>query len=351
MMVMPGQIILMGSGETSVSGGEVYEMVARTLASPLRITVLETPAGYELNAARVAGRVKDYLETRLQNYSKVIDQIPARKKGTLLSPDSPDITVPLFTTNMIFMGPGSPSYTVRQLENSLVWNLVRARHWQGAALFFASAAAIAIGAFALPVYEIYKVGEDPHWKKGLNILAPWGINLAIFPHWNNTDGGTELDTSHCFMGHERFALLCADLQEDIVILGIDEHTMVSIDLSKGAGFVSGRGGAHILSHGQNQDFSSGQQFSLSLLGSFRQPVREELNIPTDLWTAMDDAEKKLSVVEKERIPLEVEILLSAREIARQQKNWAEADRLRGEIAAHGWNIQDTAQGQIVERKK
>ena len=33
---------------------------------------------------------------------------------------------------MIFMGPGSPSYAVRQLEDSLTWEYILARHRLGA---------------------------------------------------------------------------------------------------------------------------------------------------------------------------------------------------------------------------
>ena len=56
------------------------------------------------------------------------------------------------------------------LENSLAWDIIRARHRLGATLIFASAATIAVGAWALPVYEIYKVGVDVHTVPGLRFL-------------------------------------------------------------------------------------------------------------------------------------------------------------------------------------
>lgn len=58
------------------------------------------------------------------------------------------------------MGPGLPTYSVRQFRGSLAWDLIWAWHRLGAALAFTSTATTAIGAYALPVYEIYKVGED-----------------------------------------------------------------------------------------------------------------------------------------------------------------------------------------------
>ncbi|HSQ40127.1 MAG TPA: hypothetical protein VLM78_08185, partial [Anaerolineales bacterium] len=157
-----GQIAFLGSGETSLAGGRIFESLAKRINEPLRIALLETPAGFELNATQVVGRVGDFLKTRLQNYKPVVDVLPARKKGSAFSPDDPEILKPLLHANMIFMGPGSPTYAIRQLKDSLAWDLVRARHRFGATLIFASAATISVGAHALPVYEVYKVGQDMH---------------------------------------------------------------------------------------------------------------------------------------------------------------------------------------------
>ena len=77
-----GQIAFLGSGETSLAGGRIFESLARRLSTPLRIAILETTAGFELNSNQVAGRVADFLKTRLQNYKPVIDVVPARKRGT-----------------------------------------------------------------------------------------------------------------------------------------------------------------------------------------------------------------------------------------------------------------------------
>ena len=82
-----GPIAILGSGETSASGGRILESVARGLPSPLRVAVLETPAGFEPNSAQVAGRVADFLRLRLQNWHPVVDLIPARKRDTPFSPD------------------------------------------------------------------------------------------------------------------------------------------------------------------------------------------------------------------------------------------------------------------------
>ncbi len=44
-------------------------------------------------------------------------------------------------------------------------------------------------------------------------------------------------------------------------------------------------------------------------------------------------------------------LMELRQQARKNKNWAEADRVRDELAARGWVIQDTPKGPVLIRKK
>ena len=160
----PGLIVLFGSGETSASSGKTYEVVAQKTADRLVIAVLETPAGFEPNSPQVAGKVGEFIARRLQNYNPQIDIVPARKKGTAFSPDDPGILQSLVNANWLFLGPGSPTYAVRQLQDSLAWQMLLAQHRLGAALLLASAATIAVGASTLPVYEIYKVGQDLHWQ-------------------------------------------------------------------------------------------------------------------------------------------------------------------------------------------
>ena len=113
-----GQIAFLGSGETSLAGGRVFEALARALPQSLRIAVLETPAGFELNSHQVAGKVADFLKTRLANYTPIIDVVSARKRGTPFSPDEAEIVRPLLYADLIFMGPGSPTYATRQLKDS-----------------------------------------------------------------------------------------------------------------------------------------------------------------------------------------------------------------------------------------
>src|SRR5829696_4578186 len=189
-----GQIAFLGSGETSLAGGRIFEALARNINGPLRIALMDTPAGFELNLAQVVGRVGEFMTSRLQNYKPVIDAVAARKKNSQFDPNNTDIIKPLLYANMIFMGPGSPTYAIRQLKDTMAWDVIRARHRLGASLVFASAATISVGAHALPVYEIFKVGQDVHVVDGLNFFADFGLHVSLVPHWNNAEGGVDLDT-------------------------------------------------------------------------------------------------------------------------------------------------------------
>ena len=50
------------------------------------------------------------------------------------------------------------------------------------------------------------------------------------------------------------------------------------------------------------------------------------------------------------IPAEIQTLLDLRAEARKAKNWAESDRLRDEIAAKGWLVKDSKDGQSCAKR-
>ena len=128
----------------------------------------------------------------------------------------------------------------------------------------ASAAALTVGRFTLPVYEIYKVGEELHWVEGMNILEHFGFNLVVIPHWNNAEGGTH-DTRFCFMGESRFEKLESLLPEDVSIFGLDEHTACLIDLDKNEAVIKGLGTVTLRRRGGEIVFAKGDRFSLDIL--------------------------------------------------------------------------------------
>ncbi len=341
----PGRIALLGSGETSLAGGRVFESLVRAqgVPTPLRVAVLETPAGFELNSGRVAGRVADFLTARLQNYRPEIAVLPVRKRGTPYSPEDADITAPLLRADLIFMGPGSPTYAVRQLADSLAWHRLVARHRVGATLALASAAVIAMSTLTLPVYEIYKAGHDLHWQPGLDLFGAYGLKLVFVPHWNNTEGGAELDTSRCFMGRARFEELMALLPSDATVVGIDEHTALAIDLDTGTAEVMGAGDVTVLRRGDPLCFSPGGRFSLSEFGPFRWP-EPAAGLPAEVWAealaAHEDYEQALPAP-----PDEYWRCLNSGKQPGRSVTGPMPTRLRQQAAALGWQMsKDTPTG-------
>jgi cysteinyl-tRNA synthetase len=64
---------------------------------------------------------------------------------------------------------------------------------------------------------------------------------------------------------------------------------------------------------------------------------------SNLWRELDTV---LGILEppEEEIPGEVTAFLEARSIARNEKNWAESDRIRDALTELGWTVKDTPEG-------
>jgi cyanophycinase-like exopeptidase len=346
-LIQPGPIALFGSGETAPGGQKIFDFLFRLTPQSPRVSIIETPAGFEPNSSQVAGSISDFIQHRLQNYKPRIEIIPARKRNTPFSPDDPEISAPILESDLIFMGPGSPTYAVRQLTDSLAWEYLLARHRLGAGLAFSSATTLAVSAQTLPVYEIYKVGEDIHWKPGLDFFAQFGLSLVFIPHWNNQDGGAELDTSRCYMGISRFEDLTRLLPEDQVIVGIDENTGLIFDFQNSCLNVVGQGNVTILKTGEERIIPTGTGLELVELGDFELSGHR---------AGISDSSWDKAVAVKERIesapviPESIINLAEDREKARNEKDWERADQIRTEIEGQGWLIQDEPTGYSIEKK-
>lgn len=343
---IPGPIALFGSGETAPSGQKIFDFLFKKIAVSPLVSILETPAGFELNSEKVARNVAEFIQDHLKNYKPRTKVIPARKKGTDFSPDNPDIALPILESDLIFMGPGSPTYAVRHLEKTLVWEYIITRHRMGAALALSSATTIAISSSTLPVYEIYKVGQDIHWQPGLNFFSPFQLSLVFIPHWNNTDGGVDLDTSRCFMGRSRFDALLNLLPSGQVVIGIDEHTGLIIDFQNACIHVIGSGNVTILSEDSERIFPGSSAINLSELGDYKLPDPQTGISPASWKTAL-----KIQQEATDRVipPKDLLELAEKREQARKEKDWQAADNLRLKIEEKGWTIQDSTHGFILEK--
>ena len=104
---------------------------------------------------------------------------------------------------------------------------------------------------------------------------------------------------------------------------------------------------------------------------FHQAINDDLNMPLAMsvvWEAVKYPEKSskmakllekfdtvlgIKITEKkkeEQIPQEILDLVEERKIARNEKNWAESDRLRDLIIEKGYNIKDTKDGVEIVKK-
>ena len=256
-----GMIVLMGSGELTATMVEVHKELLLKLGESPRAVFLDTPAGFQLNADQLSHRAVQYFRDRVKH-----DLAVASFK---LSKQVPSLEVErayqqLRQADFVLIGPGSPTYAVRQWHNSSVPDILTRRISSGGCLVAASAAALTVGRFTLPVYEIYKVGQALHWVEGLDLLSHFGLSLAVIPHWNNAEGGTH-DTRFCYMGASRFDRLESMLPEDIGVCGLDEHTACIIDLEKQEAEIRGIGQVFLRRRGSEWVFKKGDRVPLEVL--------------------------------------------------------------------------------------
>ncbi|MFM1761316.1 MAG: hypothetical protein RL478_926 [Actinomycetota bacterium] len=270
-MTLPRILTIMGSGETAPTMVTTHRMLAAKLPKPARATLLDTPYGFQENAPELATKAVEYFSTSINitlDVAGLTQMIGADalavERGLQLVADA----------HYVFAGPGSPTYALRQWAGTPLAGLLTKKLRDGGIVTFASAAALTLGRFTLPVYEIYKVGEEPRWLDGLNILGEVGINAALIPHYNNAEGGHH-DTRFCYMGERRLSMLERELPDDVYVLGVDEHTGVVIDVDAQTATVVGKGVLTIRVKGVSTEIASGEVLPLDRL---REPLLKTKNI-------------------------------------------------------------------------
>jgi cyanophycinase-like exopeptidase len=262
---IPGIVVLFGSGETLDTGRKIQRNILFDLPRGQHIAVVETPAGFQPNSHAIAQGLADVFTHSLKEFISDVTIVPARKKETSFSPDSEALLKPLENASYIVLGPGSPTYAARQLKGTKAWESIIKRWQKGATIVLSSAAAIAAGEHVLPVYEIYKVGSDYYWEEGLSLFSVLGVSVSILTHWNNNDGGKELDTSHCFMGKDRFNKVYELFPKGNILLCIDEHTAVIFNFKKGLLQVRGKGNMILILNGSDMIFENGKFYKIEAM--------------------------------------------------------------------------------------
>jgi cysteinyl-tRNA synthetase len=135
------------------------------------------------------------------------------------------------------------------------------------------------------------------------------------------------------------ARLEAMLPPTTTVLGIDEHTAISLDFADMVAQVTGQGGVTVRYAGNERHFENGDAFDLDVLGAVRLPSLDE-GLPNEVVQAVLAVEHP----KEQTLAPEVSALLEEREAARRARDWARADAVRDELARRGYVIDDTPEG-------
>ena len=272
MSTSPRILTIMGSGETAPTMMKHHrELIARFPGTP-KAVVLDTPYGFQENASELASKAVEYFRKSVGHPIEIAGLTRLHGQDTLTVEQG---LARVRQADYVFAGPGSPTYALRQWAGTSVPDIVRGKMRTGGAVTFASAAALTLGRYTVPVYEIYKVGDDPSWLEGLDVLGEIGLNVAIIPHYDNAEGGHH-DTRFCYLGEHRLAMLEEQLPADAHVIGVDEHTGVILDLDSNTATVIGNSTITVRIKGHSTIHNAGDVISIDAL---RDPATGATNIP------------------------------------------------------------------------
>jgi cyanophycinase-like exopeptidase len=341
-----GRIVLIGSGEIGPSMAPLHRSIVASLpkrSTPSSLVALDGSYDFQTNRAEMGEKIAVFFRSKVGIPTTVIGLPETDRAGADLAPSALAPTIAgLNAADLIFLGPGSPSRALRRWGGTPIVEQLIARIQNGATLITSSAAAAASGRHTIPVYEIYKAGTNPVWLDGLDIIgALTGLAVAIVPHWNNNEGATH-DTSRCFIGEGRLQQLERTLPDGAAILGIDEHSALTIDLGAKSVTVGGKGAVTIRIPGIGETaMHGGATESLATFvarfgaaaGAPRLPVAtSEAPIPVPATGPGVD------------VSVAVEQLIALRAAARAERRFSDADALRAAIEALGVELVDETTG-------
>ncbi len=383
MVAVPRLLMIIGSGETSPTMVSAHQQVFARLGANARAVQLDSPYGFQENADELTDRGRQYFA---ESVGQEVEAITFRSAPPHDAVGHATEMARLRAADWIFAGPGSPSYALRTWAGSAVPGALDATLREGGAVIFASAAALTLGLVTVPVYEIYKVGEAPRWLDGLDVFGhATGLRAAIVPHWNNTEGGTH-DTRFCYLGENRLRVLEAELPDDTLVLGFDEHTGLIIDLDTGMADVVGRGRVTVRVDGGEWSVPTGERTSLGEIADHGHVSQHRRVAPAVALTsdgtqvelalksgdtagalamvaeldrqATDEAQRAVvrsllaRCIAELHEPVDVtatvtpyiDLLLELRSRAREDKRWSDSDAIRDGLKAAGVEVHDGPHG-------
>jgi hypothetical protein len=310
------------------------------------LVALDGSYDFQTNRAEMGEKIAVFFRSKVGVATTVVGLPETERPGADLAPSA--FTPPLAAfqaASLLFLGPGSPSRAIFRWAGTPIVDRLAARIRAGATLITSSAAAAASGETTIPVYEIYKAGLPAHWLSGMNLLGTMlGLRVAIVPHWNNAEGATH-DTSRCFIGDVKLRELERSLPAGVAVLGIDEHTALSIDFATESVAVHGKGAVTIRIPGSGETaLHSGASESItSFLARFpsaEAPRRAATLLRQELVPDTTPAAPSA----RDLIAPAVDRLIALRAAARAEKRYADADAIRDAIEALGVELVDQADG-------
>lgn len=350
---LPRLLVIMGSGETAptmtVPHRRVFERLAEATGDQINAVLLDTPFGFQENVNELAAKTTDYFRDATGRQVEIAG-LARTDRGDVVAVET--AIAKIRSADWLFAGPGSPTFALRQWKDTAVPIAISEKLQNGGAIVFSSAAALTLGRKTIPVYEIYKSGFDPYWVDGLDVLTAIGLPVVVIPHYDNKEGGNH-DTTKCYLGERRLLMLEPELEDEVFILGIDEHTGVIIDLDTEIAEVVGKGAITLRKDAKSVRIEAGEVVPLAKLrnGPFGQvdvatPARLTPSaISPDQADSATDASIPSLASDASRLETAFENALSNRDA-----DGAVAAILDLDSAIISWS-NDTLQGDDLERAR
>jgi cyanophycinase len=238
---MNGLIALVGAGEYL----PVMNEIDRHLLSSVdtngrapRVVCMPTAAGQEGDAS--VGR---WLNMGVEHFQALGAEVTPAQIIDRPSADDPQWEEALEGADLIYFSGGNPMYLYETMQGSRAW-IAAQRAWERGAVYAGCSAGAMILAQRVPNFR----------AAGLTSIDAFKIVPASFviPHFDRMRG---LWSAYLF-GVRR------QLKEDQFILGVDENTAL-VGKIDDTWQVMGQGQAHIITRNNQQDFTAGEEMSLS----------------------------------------------------------------------------------------
>lgn len=355
-----GVLAILGSGETAPGMTKIHREILEALQPTTAVNV-DTAYGFQLNVPQMSEKLEEYFDTSLHLKMTTL-HFPSYERASEL--ERTLFKQQVRQADYVFAGPGSPTWALAQWAPLKFGDDLLSVLDKGGGLCIASAASLTLGAYTAPIYEIYKAGDpSPQWREGLNVLAAFGLNCVVIPHFDNNEGGN-YDTRYCYLGEPRLLKLEALLPSGVATFGVDEHTAAIIDFANDNVTVKGRAHAYWRLNGETRVLRNETTTALSELRSIapqRAPVSAEEPAPqlgpAELAAvALEGGEAGLEALAKlvqlastggegfidpSRL---VEGVLRARVTARAHQQYELADELRNALLSADIEVQDGPEG-------